>query len=152
MDPRKVYVASDFAMKAQAVEASQALWDAAAISNGARWNTTQPITLPGGLGGELPPKHAKAACEVAVQDMEDILEAGVFVQLTTGELCRGGRQVELGFALALAFRNPERRIVVLGPREHAFHYHPKCEHVEDLHGLALWARAYVKTQRRRATK
>ena len=39
---------------------------------------------------------------------------------------RGGRHVELGYALAR-----EKRIIIIGDRENVFHWHPAIEHVAD---------------------
>ena len=62
--------------------------------------------------------------QAARRDLEDILWADILILLT--ELRpgtnKGGRHVEFGFALA---RN--KRVMVVGPRQHLFHYLPNVE-------------------------
>jgi hypothetical protein len=143
MNRMRAYVAADFARKEAAREVAELLEEYVGIENGARWNTTQPETKEGGLGGELAATDATEALKVACEDLEDICECGVFVQLTTGEKARGGRHVELGYALGLALADNHRQIVVVGPREHAFHYHPRVAHLVSLDELRAWAIGYA---------
>jgi hypothetical protein len=60
-------------------------------------------------------------------DQEDVLAADTLVCFAEaeGEGGNGGRHVELGMALALG-----RRVIVVGRREHIFHYLPEVEVVE----------------------
>jgi hypothetical protein len=138
----KFYVATDFARKEEALGAA-ALLEARGLELNARWLTSQPVLKEGGLGGELEGDHAAAALEIAQQDLDDIRASHVFVQLTSGEKARGGRHVELGFALALACHDRVRAVLAVGPREHAFHYHPHVTHLPSAGDLSHWAAGYV---------
>lgn len=138
------YVAADYARKEDARALSDALIEGSGgeLACSARWIYDQPQHKDGGLGGELDDEDAKSAARVAMEDLEDIASADIFIQLTTGEKARGGRQVELGYAFAIAqsqaviATSPEIEgavnpllIMVVGPREHVFHYHPTVVHV-----------------------
>ena len=138
----KFYVATDFARK-EAALAAAALLEACGLELNARWLTSQPVHKEGGLGGELEGDHAAAALEIAQQDLDDIRASHIFVQLTSGEKARGGRHVELGFAIALAMHDRVRAILAVGPREHAFHYHPHVTHLPSVHDLPHWAAGFI---------
>jgi hypothetical protein len=60
-------------------------------------------------------------------DQEDVLAADTLVCFaeSEGEGGNGGRHVEVGMALALG-----RRVIVVGRREHIFHFLPEVEVVE----------------------
>lgn len=138
----RFYVATDYARKPDAQEVADLL-ESKGMRCAARWCRTQPTFKDGGLGGELTGDDAAAALRVAEEDLEDIFESYVFVQLTSGEKARGGRHVELGYALAYALHDNLRTVVVVGPREHAFHYHPRVVHLSGLDELAGWAENYM---------
>lgn len=60
----------------------------------------------------------------ATEDLEDVIACNVFVHFNIpGSLGRGGRHIELGFALALG-----KKIVLVGARENVFHYLPCIIH------------------------
>lgn len=62
----------------------------------------------------------EAQAQAAVQDELDMDRAGLFLAFTEGPgQWTGGRHVELGYALAHA-----KTIVVIGPPENVFHFHP----------------------------
>jgi len=62
----------------------------------------------------------------ALRDFEDIREADTLIAFTDGELARGGRHVEFGYAAALG-----KHLIVVGPRETLFHCLPFVEWLED---------------------
>lgn len=68
----------------------------------------------------------------ALADLEDVTTCDYLVAFTEEPRSnvkgagRGGRHVEFGVALALG-----KRIIVVGPRENLFYYHPKVEVVAD---------------------
>lgn len=75
-----------------------------------------------------------------MEDLEDIQKADALVAFTDGRdqlWPGGGRHVEFGYALA---RN--KVIVLIGPREHVFHYMPNVEvfpnWVTFVNKLLLW--------------
>lgn len=84
----------------------------------------------------------RQAADAAAIDLHDLSGADVLIAATDGPGAaaggRGGRHVELGFALALG-----RRVLVVGPPEHVFHHLPavRCvdtwDEVEPV--LAAWA-------------
>lgn len=62
------------------------------------------------------------------EDMEDVAACDILVSFTEpprSEHSRGGRHVEHGMALAYA-----KEIVIVGPRENLFHWHPFSFHYE----------------------
>lgn len=59
--------------------------------------------------------------DLAIRDLGEILSSQVFILDTIEVSDRGGREVELG--IALASRVPE--IYLVGPRRNVFHYHPR---------------------------
>lgn len=71
---------------------------------------------------------------VAEDDLEDIEGADIFVLFTDGadspDAWRGGRHVELGFALGRG-----RSVVLIGPRENVFHH---LEQVAVFPDLEAW--------------
>ena len=142
MSAPQFYVATDFARKEEAKEVADVLMGSTPLQLRARWITEQPAYFDNGLGGELDREAAEAATRVAVEDLEDIWHSELFVQLTSGEKARGGRHVELGYALGQAIDRPHRQIIALGPREHAFHYHPLVVHAPTVEDLVHWAKGY----------
>lgn len=57
----------------------------------------------------------------AAEGVHDVLRSGCIISFT-GSGGRGGRHVEFGIGLAI-----EARLIVVGPREHVFHYLPQVE-------------------------
>lgn len=63
--------------------------------------------------------------KIALDDWDDILSCEIFITLTEdmsdlpAGAARGGRHCEFGLAIA-----HDKRIIVIGPREHIFHYLP----------------------------
>jgi nucleoside 2-deoxyribosyltransferase len=72
------------------------------------------------------------ALKIAIDDVFDLTDADCLV-LFTDPLrtpTRGGKQVELGMALALG-----KRVIIVGQPENVFQYLPRCEREADLYGL-----------------
>lgn len=143
MSGPKVYVATDFHRKEEALAVAKLL-EPFGIELNARWLTNQPVILEEGLGGRLEGKNAEAAVKVAQEDLEDIKNASLFVQLTSGEKKRGGNHVELGYALAFSESSNYRPVIAVGPPEHAFHYHPGLVQLENTRELTIWVSGYMK--------
>lgn len=74
-----------------------------------------------GSSSAAPPAYRQ---EYAVKDLEDVAAADCLIAFTEepGVSGRGGRHVELGFALALG-----KRVIVVGRRENLFCHHPCVE-------------------------
>ena len=70
----------------------------------------------------------------AEEDLEDLKTAHLVVSFTEEPKAltssRGGRHVELGFALALG-----KRVIIIGSRENVFHYLPEVEHYDSYQGF-----------------
>lgn len=70
-------------------------------------------------------------CRLAVEDLQDLQAADCVFAFTEGETSagrgRGGRHVEVGFALAAAIL-----VILIGPRENVFHYLDLVERVDTL--------------------
>jgi nucleoside 2-deoxyribosyltransferase len=131
----KVYIAADYARKDEVRALAEAL-EGRGVKCTSTW-AFMPSDQEGGVGATATSPGYAAA--MAAQDLDDVGSSDAFVQLTTGEYCRGGRQVELGMAMALG-----KRVIVVGPREHVFHWHPRVtvvDHWEVAEALIYdWAR------------
>lgn len=65
--------------------------------------------------------------QCAEEDVRDVIAADVLISFTNEPRTptRGGRHVEFGIAL-----HRSMRLIIVGPREHVFHYLGKVEHFE----------------------
>jgi hypothetical protein len=70
---------------------------------------------------------------MAWHDLDDLDTADWVVSFTGAGGRRGGRHVEFGYAFA---RN--KRLFVIGPREHVFHTLPEVEHFPTWSAFAIW--------------
>jgi hypothetical protein len=135
--PIRLYVAADYAR----MEDARLLLKLAAmhvdIEPCCRW--VADGTPGDGLGGGLSLEEAGLAEAAGLDDLEDIDASELFIQLTTGELARGGRQVELGYAIAMS-----KSILVVGPKEHVFHYHPIVQQVTTNGEALAWLAGYLR--------
>lgn len=68
----------------------------------------------------------------ALQDKKDIEQSDMIISFSDANGRHGGRHCEFGMALASGIR-----CVVIGPREHIFHYLPNVEVYDDLGSLLL---------------
>jgi nucleoside 2-deoxyribosyltransferase len=110
-----VYLAGDFARRSELLTHAGELNERFGIITTSRWLTYTAVGAPeGGFGGG---DANHVAATMAQMDLDDISEATAFMVFTTGELTRGGRQVETGYALAL-----EKPVCLVGPRETVFHH------------------------------
>ncbi len=75
-------------------------------------------------------RHAEIAAPLALEDLWEIAQAATFIAFTEppGASGRGGRHVELGYALAR-----DKRVIVVGPHENIFH------HLPGIRAYATWA-------------
>lgn len=64
--------------------------------------------------------------QYAIEDLEDITKSDGIISFTEGQHARGGRHAEFGIGLAL-----NKRMILVGPREHVFHYLPSIEIYSD---------------------
>ena len=122
--PRAVYLAGDYARKYELLKYETQL-ERAGWESTTRWLRQPDLAGEGagnpgiGTGGVDGEQHAEWAREFAAQDLEDIAAADLLVGFTTGEKTRGGRHTETGAALALG-----KPVLLVGPRETVFHWHP----------------------------
>lgn len=123
----KVYLAADFDRKAELKGYANDLWDADVIV------TSSWLDMPdvAGQGSDaqtdsaiatmaVGPRSDAKAEDMASLDLRDVQRADLLVAFTTGFKARGGRHVETGVALS----RPGRRVLLVGPRENVFHFHP----------------------------
>lgn len=92
-----------------------------------RWLDTESSTPATALAHEADAATRLAA--IACQDIEDIRAADVVVVFNpreAGEVGRGGRHVETGYALALG-----KVVVIVGVRTNVFHWMPHVTVVDD---------------------
>lgn len=107
-----LYLASRFArgaeMEVYAKEARRA-WGFEVTS---RWHNGShgDVSTDGDLSDPDLPRYA-------AEDITDVTAADVVVSFTEGGGGKGGRHVEFGLGLALG-----KRMVIVGPREHIFHF------------------------------
>lgn len=136
--PKKTtfYLAADFARQAEMRDVRRRLAESGYRVT-ARWldvdeTPQQDAAMIGGVASAG--DHLRLA-ECAYMDLNDLRAADVFVQFTTGERARGGRHVELGAALAW-----HKRVAVVGPLEHVFHYSSAVSvRAADLDAFLRWA-------------
>jgi len=78
---------------------------------------------------------------IGVNDLEDLDAAETVISFTLVSGGKGGRHVEFGYGLAAG-----KRMILVGPREHAFHCLPQVEHYPDWPRLviALSAKEYAR--------
>lgn len=79
--------------------------------------------------------------EIAIFDLEDVDSADTIVAFSEpyGTMYKGGgRNVELGYALA-----KDKRCVLIGERENVFMSHPKIEQYDTLDEFLMWEQARV---------
>lgn len=119
-----IYVAADFVRGAEANALAICLTTAGAkiVSS---WHSTAhgaEMASARTVGG--PPKAD--ALVAAKRNLRELDAANTVVVLTTGELARGGRHFETGYAHAL-----KKRVILVGVVEHAFHHLDGIEVVPD---------------------
>jgi hypothetical protein len=91
------------------------------------------------------------AWEYARRDFADIARSDVIVSFT-GPGTRGGRHVEFGIGLDMLMSSgwndsfPTPRLVIVGPREHVFHCHPKIHVHADFAAFLQYETERMKTQ------
>jgi hypothetical protein len=134
MKKKRVYIASFFADKDRVKSRAKELTEAGVVVTSRWFNEDAPhnATLK-----DCPDEYLR---ETAVIDIDDILAANTvvltvptpeqMVNLTPGQLARGGRVFESGFQYGLMiaqwlsseFRTTNRELILLGPRENVFHF------------------------------
>jgi len=76
----------------------------------------------------------------AVRDVREVAEADLFfLYVPDPDTSRGGRDVEMGLALALG-----KPIVLIGTRRCVFHWHPDVRHFTGIHEW-IWVTMKEKT-------
>lgn len=107
--PLTVYVAASYPRKAEAKGLAEYIRSLGHRVN-ARWLDGEPAN-----GNEQ---------EWAIKDADDAIAADCVVCLTGDSLTRGGRHAEVGIAIAM-----QHRVILVGPQEQLFHFHPLVTHV-----------------------
>jgi nucleoside 2-deoxyribosyltransferase len=88
------------------------------------------------LDSTLPESTPRSCQRTAIIDLEDVDRADTFLFFSEDSLVgvpRGGRHVEMGFALAKG-----KRIIVIGDPENIFHYLPGIIHYPTLDSFLEW--------------
>jgi nucleoside 2-deoxyribosyltransferase len=120
--PTAVYLASDFARYPYVDEVARRLealtHDVVVVSSWHASPSDEEVAAAGTTTAHLPP----SAQDIALRADEAIRRCDTFVVFTTGEYARGGRHFETGLAYGL-----RKRIIVVGPEEHAFHSLPNVD-------------------------
>jgi len=96
------------------------------------WHDVDNDNVAGfGIGGAV--LNVGDAGLAASRDITDLVKCDMFVLFTTGEVSRGGRHTEYGIALAL-----NKKIVTVGPREHAFHCLLHVDNYKNWDQFLIW--------------
>lgn len=111
----RIYVAASYMRMVEAAELARRLVKAGHVVQ-SRWLS--------GPAPSLAPyvQPDEAMVKYAAEDLTDLFNCEALVTLTGDkplQASRGGRHAELGMALAVGLR-----VIVLGPREQLFHWHP----------------------------
>lgn len=123
----KIYVAASFTkQKTEAAEVAATLRAVGHVIT-SRWLEVEPEYDTSDMS-----RHA-------LMDEADVRVADVIVCLTGDTASRGGRHTEVGIAIAL-----NKRVILIGPREQVFHWHPLVEVVQALGQLTLSLRLTEK--------
>lgn len=79
----------------------------------------------------------------AGEDLEDLMAASCVISFTEPARTptRGGRHVEFGYGLAY-----EKRMIIVGEREHIFHYLPQVMQFADTNALMRWIESESKRE------
>lgn len=116
----KVYLAADYARK-QEMQYIRSILETYGLAVTSRWLDTPDDGVPWSAEAKV--------------DLEDIREADALISFTTGEHARGGRHAEFGMAVAW-----RKRLVLVGPREHVFHFLPDVLLLNKMEQLFNWAK------------
>lgn len=118
-----IYLAADYLRKSE-MQGVRDFLKALGHKVTSRWIDTPDAVEVAGIGsGTITDyNYSDYACH-AKQDWSDIYNADTFVLFTTGEKSRGGRHTEFGIAATW-----DKRLIVVGPREHVFHCIPEVQH------------------------
>lgn len=126
-----IYLAADYARKDE-MRGCRDVLVALGYNVTSRWIDNPDEVEGHGTGGvAINDANRLELAVYAAIDYQDIIRCDAFIQFTTGELTRGGRQVEFGLAKAEG-----KTLYIIGPREHVFH----C--AADVHHYPTW-RSFV---------
>ena len=129
----KIYVAASYPRKAEAIALADDLREEGhEIISG--WHGEDEGYNTDGRE-ETPLEQCKRLSAAAERDIQDLLACDAIVCITDGEtqLTHGGRHSELGICLAL-----HKRVIIVGPREQVFHYHPLVHHYSSVESFLLF--------------
>lgn len=124
----KIYVAADF-VRAEDASSAAARCGQKGLEVVSTWHDEAlpaEVEAASTVGGP-PPNEARVA---AKRNIGQIESADVVVMLCTGSRARGGRHFETGYAHALG-----KPIVLIGPKEHAFHELDGMRHADNVEAL-----------------
>jgi hypothetical protein len=126
-----MYLAAAFQRQAE-IHRYGALLEAAGHSVTSRWLASHEDT--GAVPGGPPLDTPEFLAQQALEDIEDVQAADAVVSFTSPSMGRGGRHVEFGLAIALG-----KQLIVVGPREHVFHYLPAVRYLGSPAEFLRWA-------------
>jgi hypothetical protein len=86
------------------------------------WHTDASMKAEEALGKETLTVNPEAGLPMAERDISDLNCASALIFLSGGDAGRGGKHVELGYALGLNLR-----IILIGERTNVFHCLPQIE-------------------------
>jgi hypothetical protein len=121
-----IYLAAAYGRRDEMVITAERLI-AAGHTITSRWIYGDHEVPPAGIAVDSPEHLAWAA----VEDIRHVEEAACIVSVTGGETrARGGRHAEFGMGVGLG-----KRLILLGDREHVFHFLPQVEQVGGVDAL-----------------
>lgn len=123
----RVYLAARYGRHQEMLEKSKELW-LYRIPVTSRW-----IHGEHEMEDHNPENNSALAAQFAREDLEDLRQADTLIAFAEATRGRGGRHVELGYALALG-----HRIIMVGGHEHVFSYLPEIIHMSDWAEVINW--------------
>ncbi len=130
----KIYVAASYPRKKDAIAISDRL-EALGHTMMSRWKWEDEGYTSDFGRRETQQEQYDRLSAAAIRDLEDLKNSEIVVCLTDGEnqLTHGGRHSELGIMLY-----ETKRVIIIGPREQVFHYHPDVKQYESVEDFFYW--------------
>lgn len=127
------YLAADFARKAE-MQGVRHVLETLGHKVVSTWHDGDVPTQGFGTGGMAIDERTVMRCSgLAQSDLAELRDTEVVLFFTTGELSRGGRHTEFGYAVGL-----EKRVVIVGPRENVFQCDTSIVWFEDWSQFVMW--------------
>lgn len=122
-DIRKIYLAARYSRNAE-MRGVRDVLTALGYAVTSRWIDQHDGELLESVTTAVLNSDPASVCHFGQKDIEDLTAADTVISFTSADGGgKGGRHVEYGLALGL-----NKRLILVGPREHIFHTLPQAEH------------------------